>query len=47
VRGYPLLTTAARIDSPPGTYPIAVTQGSLSARNYKFKEVDGSITIVK
>jgi len=41
------LTTKARIDSPPGTYPIIVKQGTLSARNYAFKEVDGSITIVK
>jgi hypothetical protein len=47
VRGKPILTTAARFNSPPGTYPIVVKQGNLSARNYKFKEVDGAIKIVK
>ncbi len=47
VHGKPILTTKARFDSPPGTYPIIVKPGTLSARNYKFKEVNGSITIVQ
>jgi hypothetical protein len=47
VHGKPILITKARVNSPPGTYPIVVKQGNLSAENYKFKEVDGAITIVK
>jgi hypothetical protein len=45
--GKPILSTTAKSDSPPGTYPTVVKRGSLYAKNYKFKEVDGSITIVK
>ena len=30
---------------PAGTYPIVVTQGSLSAANYTFSFVDGTLTV--
>jgi hypothetical protein len=47
VTGRPMLSTTASIHSPPGKYPITVKHGSLFAKNYKFKEVDGWLTIVK
>jgi hypothetical protein len=47
VTGKPILSTTASIHSPPGKYPITVKHGSLFAKNYKFKEVDGWLTIVK
>ena len=47
LQGRPTLNTAARIDSPPGTYPIKVDLGTLSVTNYTFRTVDGWITIVK
>ncbi|MGB6689426.1 MAG: SBBP repeat-containing protein [Terracidiphilus sp.] len=47
VHGKPILSTKATIHSPPGRYEIVVTQGTLSAENYKFREVDGWITIEK
>jgi hypothetical protein len=45
VTGDPSLTTTAEQASPIGTYPIAVTVGSLAATNYSFTFVDGSLDI--
>jgi hypothetical protein len=45
VRGEPVLVTAARRSSPAGSYPITVTQGTLSATNYVFTFVDGTLTV--
>ena len=46
VSGSPSLTTAATTASAPGSYPIAVSQDSLSAVNYTFAFVDGTLTVV-
>jgi sugar lactone lactonase YvrE len=43
--GSPLLSTTAVAASLPGQYPITVTQGTLSARNYAFKFVNGTLTV--
>ena len=45
ITGVPLLTTAATQSSPPGVYPIVPSQGTLSAANYNFIFVDGSLTV--
>jgi hypothetical protein len=45
VIGNPSLQTAATATSEVGTYPITVTQGSLSAANYTFAFVPGTLTI--
>ena len=45
VSGTPILSTTATISSPNGLYPIAITDGSLSAVNYNFTAVDGTLTV--
>ena len=43
--GSPNLSTTANNDSPPGNYPITVTQGTLMAANYTFAFVNGVLTV--
>lgn len=43
--GSPAETTTATQGSPAGTYPITFTQGTLSAANYTFSFVNGTLTI--
>src|SRR6185436_3421995 len=43
--GSPDLSTAATPASPPGTYTILCSQGSLSASNYAFTLVNGTLTV--
>jgi len=45
VTGDPALNTAANTISPAGSYPITVAMGSLSAANYSFSFVEGTLTI--
>ena len=45
--GTPSLTTTATAGSPIGAYVITAAQGSLSAANYTFTFVDGTLTISK
>jgi hypothetical protein len=47
VTGSPSLTTAATPTSPVGTYPIVSGAGSLSANNYAFSFVNGTLTVNK
>jgi hypothetical protein len=44
--GSPALTTAATSSSPAGNYPIAVSQGTLSAANYTFAFVNGTLSVL-
>lgn len=43
--GAPEVITLANASSVPGTYPITISAGSLSASNYAFQFVDGSLEI--
>jgi MBG domain (YGX type)/Bacterial Ig-like domain (group 3)/FG-GAP-like repeat len=45
--GAPILATTAVMASPPGSYPITVTQGTLAAPNYTFTFVAGTLTVTK
>jgi hypothetical protein len=45
VSGTPTLTTTANSSSPIGTYPITITAGTLSAANYTFTFVNGTLTV--
>ncbi len=45
VSGTPALTTTATVSSPVGTYPIAAAIGNLTAANYTFNLVAGTLTI--
>ncbi len=45
VSGEPNLSTTATIISPDGQYPITVAVGTLSAANYEFTTVDGTLTV--
>lgn len=45
--GSPKLSTTATKNSTPGMYPIAVSIGSLSAKNYVFAFMDGKLTVAK
>ena len=45
VSGTPSLSTTATIVSPNGQYPIAIAVGTLSAANYDFITVGGTLTI--
>ena len=45
VSGAPSITTTAQTNSPVGTYPITVTQGSLTAANYVFTFVGATLTV--
>ncbi|MBI4771110.1 MAG: Ig-like domain repeat protein, partial [Chloroflexi bacterium] len=44
--GAPSLNTTATESSPVGAYPITVTAGTLSAANYSFTFVDGTLTVI-
>ena len=44
--GSPALSTTATTASPVGTYPIAVAQGTLTAANYTFTFVPGTLNVV-
>jgi len=46
VSGAPALSGASP-NSPPGTYTVTATQGTLAATNYTFTFVSGSMTVVK
>ena len=46
VTGAPVLTTTATANSPAGTYPVVITQGTLAAANYTFAFVNGTITLL-
>jgi hypothetical protein len=43
--GQPSLSTTGTPASPPGAYPIVITQGALAAANYSFEFIDGTLTI--
>jgi MBG domain (YGX type) len=43
--GFPSLTTTATTSSPPGSYPITATLGTLAAGNYSFILGTGTLTI--
>jgi hypothetical protein len=45
--GAPSLTTTATNSSPAGTYPIVAALGTLSAANYTFSFVNGTLSIVQ
>jgi hypothetical protein len=45
--GAPSLTTTATSSSGPGTYPITAAQGTLSAANYSFNFVNGTLSVVQ
>jgi len=45
VSGAPSLTTTATAASPAGTYPIIAAMGTLSAANYTFAFVNGTLTV--
>ena len=45
VSGTPILSTTATIASPNGQYPIAITARHLSAANYDFTTVGGTLTV--
>ncbi len=45
ISGSPVLSTAAATNSPVGTYPIQVSQGTLSSANYTFSLTNGTLTI--
>jgi hypothetical protein len=44
--GSPSLTTTATVSSPAGTYPITPSAGTLSAANYAFSFVNGTLTVL-
>ena len=44
--GGPSLTGSDNADSPPGSYTITAALGTLSAQNYSFSFVDGTLTIL-
>jgi hypothetical protein len=45
--GAPSLTTPAVESSPVGTYPINISQGTLSAANYTFSFTNGTLTVIE
>jgi alpha-tubulin suppressor-like RCC1 family protein len=45
VTGTPTLSTTANSSSPPGTYPIVVDASGMSAADYRFQAVSGTLTI--
>lgn len=47
VSGTPVLTTTAGQFSPAGTYPINVDVSGMSAANYTFSPVNGTLTVVQ
>ncbi len=44
--GSPAMSSPATTNSPVGTYPIQMTQGTLSSPNYTFTLVDGTLTVL-
>ncbi|MFZ1086775.1 MAG: MBG domain-containing protein, partial [Terracidiphilus sp.] len=46
LNGAPAFSTAATASSPAGLYPITVSQGTLSAGNYTFAFVNGTLSLV-
>jgi hypothetical protein len=46
VSGTPTLTTSATANSPPGNYAIDVNVSPLSAANYTFQAVNGTLTVL-
>jgi hypothetical protein len=44
--GSPSLTTTATSSSPAGVYPITAAQGALSAANYSFTFVNGTLSVI-
>jgi hypothetical protein len=47
VGGHPVLSTTAASSSPPGTYPITVSIGTLTSANYTFTLMPGTLTITR
>ena len=47
VSGAPSLTTSATASSPVGAYPIVADQGTLSAANYSFAFINGTLNITQ
>jgi hypothetical protein len=47
VSGTPVLSTTAVTNSPVGSYPITAAQGTLSASNYTFAFVPGTLTVTQ
>jgi hypothetical protein len=45
--GAATLTSTAKTGSPAGSYPIVITQGSLSSNRYTFSFVNGTLTITQ
>ena len=45
ITGAPVLSTTAIFASPPGQYPITVAVGTLSAANYNFTTVNGTLIV--
>ncbi|HBA72260.1 MAG TPA: hypothetical protein DCZ63_08760 [Geobacter sp.] len=43
--GAPVLSTTAVTNSPLGSYPITITAGTLTAGNYNFSFVNGTLTV--
>jgi polygalacturonase len=46
LNGSPAFSTTANSSSPAGLYPITVTQGTLTAPNYNFAFVSGTLSVV-
>jgi hypothetical protein len=44
--GQPTLSTTGTSSSPPGTYPIDISQGTLASAKYTFEFVNGTLTIL-
>jgi len=45
--GVPMISTAAATNSPVGSYAITISQGTLSATNYNFVFVNGTLTVTQ
>ena len=45
--GAPIITTTATTNSPVGNYAITISQGTLSATNYNFVFVNGTLTVTQ
>ena len=46
IRGMPIVTTTATPTSPAAVYPIVPTQGNLTAANYTFTFINGSLNVM-
>ncbi|GGH17440.1 MBG domain-containing protein [Silvibacterium dinghuense] len=47
ITGLPTISTAATQSSPPGSYPITIAQGTLSAPNYSLVLINGTLTVTQ